>query len=232
MRSALRSPRTWAAVGVGLGLLIACLAWFVPYLTRERQDIAGVPVPTPVIAQAPVRMLPGSEACLSDVAFDTGAELVELMALAPPRQRPPVEVVARAPGYREAAFVTGGNEPPTWLYAQIDPPSQSVLGTLCIRNRGERRVDLLGTTDARTATGRPVTRIDGVEVAPDISVRLLSEDTGSVLERLGQLVDRAAAFKPGVFGAPVLLWLTLLLVAIGVPAAATYAIVASLRESD
>ena len=231
MRSALQSPRTWAAVGVGLGLLIACLAWFLPYLTRERQDIAGVPVPTPVIAQAPVKMLAGSEACLSDVAFDTGAELVELMALAAPRQRPPIEVVARAPGYREAALVTGGNEPPTWLYAQIDPPSRSVIGTLCIRNRGKQRVDLLGTTDARTATGRPVTRIDGVEVAPDISVRLLAEDTSSVLDRLGQLVDRAAAFKPGLFGWPVLLWLMMLLTAIGLPAVATYAIVTSFRDS-
>jgi hypothetical protein len=232
MRSALRSPRTWAGVGVGLGLLIACLAWFVPYLTRERQDVAGVPVPTPVIAQAPVKMAPGSEACLSDVAFDTDAELVELMALAPPRQRPPIEVAARAPGYRDAALVTGGNEPPSWLYARIDPPPRSVIGTLCISNRGKQRVDLLGTTDARTATGRPVTRIDGEEVAPDISVRLLSEDTGSVLDRLGQLVDRAAAFKPGLFGWPVLLWLMVLLAAIGVPAAAIYSIVSSFRESD
>jgi hypothetical protein len=232
MRSALRSPRTWAGVGVGLGLMIALIAWFVPYLTRERQNVAGVPVPTPVIAQAPVKMVPGSEACLSDVAFDTNAELVELMALAPPRRRPPIEVVARAPGYSEAAFVTGGNEAPTWLYARIDPPSRSVIGTLCITNRGEQRVDLLGTTDARTATGRPVTRIDGAEITPDISVRLLAESPGSVLERLGQLVDRAAAFKPGLFGWPVLLWLTMLLAAIGLPAAATYAIVASFRDSD
>jgi hypothetical protein len=232
MRSVLRSRRAWAAVGVGLGLLIACLAWFVPYLTRERQELAGVPVPTPVIAQAPVKMAPGSEACLSDVAFDTDAELVELMALAPPRELPPIEVVVRAPDYRQAAFATGGTEAPTWLYARIDPPSRSVLGTLCITNRGKRRVDLLGTTDARTATGRPVTRIDGAEIAPDISVRLLAESPGSVLERLGQLVDRAAAFKPGLFGWPVLLWLTLLLAAIGLPAAATYAVVGSFRDSD
>lgn len=232
MRSAVRSPRIWAGVGVGVGLLIACLAWFVPYLTRERSDVAGVPVPTPLIAQAPVKMASGSEACLSDVAFDTDAELVELMALGPPRPRPPMEVVARAPGYRASALVTGGREPPTWLYASIDPPSRSVVGTVCIRNRGMRRVDLLGTTDARTATGRPVTRIDGAEITPDISVRLLSEDNGSVLERLGQLVDRAAAFKPRLFGWPVLLWLTLLLTAIGLPAVATYAIVTSFRDPD
>ena len=229
MRSAIGSPRAWAGVGVGLGLLIALTAWFVPYLTRERQDVAGVPVPPPFLAQAPVEIDPGSEACLSDVAFGTDAELVELTTFKVPRPRPPMDIVARAPGYRETAVLTGGTEPLTGLYAGIDPPERSAVGTLCIRNRGERRIELLGTTDARTGTGRSITRIDGMEVA-DISVRLLATDSGSVLERLGQLVHRMAAFKPGLFGAPILLWLVLLLTAIAVPAAATYAIVASFRD--
>jgi hypothetical protein len=41
-----------------------------------------------------------------------------------------------------------------------------------------------------------------------------------------------AAFKPGLFGAPILLWLMVLLTAIAVPGAATYAIVASFRDPD
>jgi hypothetical protein len=80
--------------------------------------------------------------------------------------------------------------------------------------------------------GRPVTRIDGEEVAPDITVRLLSTDSGSVLERLGQLVDRAAAFKPGLFGAPVFVWIVVALAAIGAPAAAIYSMLSSFRGSD
>jgi hypothetical protein len=231
MRSAVRSPRTLAGLGAGLGLLIACVAWFVPYLTRERANLAGVPVPPPFLAQAPVEMDPGSEACLSDVAFDTDAELVELTVLAARRPVSPIGIVARGPDYRASAAIPGGYGPPTALSARIDPPERSVIGTLCIRNRGKRRVELLGTTDARTAVGRPVTRIDGEEVA-DITVRLLSSDQGSVLERLGQLVDRAAAFKPGLFGAPVFLWMVVLLVAIGAPAAAVYSVLSSFRESD
>ena len=77
----------------------------------------------------PVRMDPGSEACLSDVGFDTDAELVELLALTP-RQRPRLEIAARAPGYRETATVPGGNVPLTGLYAPIDSPERSVVGTL------------------------------------------------------------------------------------------------------
>jgi hypothetical protein len=230
MHNALRSRRMLAGVGAGLALLIACVAWFVPYLTRERQNLAGVPVPPPVIAQTPVKIGSGSEACLSDVAFDTDAEFVQLTALSAPR--PPLEVVARAPGYRETGGVPGGREALSAMFARIDPPERSIIGTLCIRNRGKRRILLLGTSDARTSVGRPVTRIDGAESAPDISVSLFSADQGSVLERLGQLVDRAAAFKPGLLGLPVFLWIVLLLAAIGIPAAALYAMLSSLREAD
>ena len=230
MRNALRSPRVLAGVGAGLGLLIACVAWFVPYLTRERHNLAGVPVPPPFIAQTPVKIGSGSEACLSDVAFDTDAEFVELTALS--ASRPPLEVVARARGYRATGRVPRGDEAVPTMFARIDPPEQSVIGTLCIKNRGKRRIDLLGTADARTGVGRPVTRVDGAEVAPDITVLLFAPDNGSVLERLGQLVDRAAAFKPGLFGLPVLLWIVLLLAAFGIPAAALYAMLSSFREAD
>jgi hypothetical protein len=229
MRSALRSPRVLAGIAAGLGLLIACIAWFVPYLTRERQNLAGVPVPPPFLAQTPVEIDPGSEACLSDVAFDMDADFVELTALSAPRPR--LEVVARAPGYRETGAVAGGREALS-IFARIDPPERSVIGTLCIRNRGKRSITLLGTNDARTSVGRSITRIDGAEIAPDITVRLFSGDNGSVLERLGQLVDRAAAFKPGLFGLPVLLWIVLVLAAIGIPAAALSAMMSSFREAD
>jgi hypothetical protein len=232
MRSALSSPRTVAALGAGLGLLIACLAWFIPYLTRERENVSGVPVPPPFFAQERVGLKPGSEACLSEVAFDTDAETVEFTALADRRPAPPLTLLARGPGYRETATIPGGYTPPSVLRAPIDPPDRSVIGTLCFRNRGKRQVALLGTTDVRTVIARPTTRINGVEVVPDISVRFLSNDGGTVLERAGELLDRAGAFKPGLFGAPGFLWLVVLLVAIGVPAAAVYSMLSSFRDSD
>jgi hypothetical protein len=232
MPRTLLSPRTLAALGAGLGLLIASIAWFVPYLTRERNDVSGVPVPPPYFTEEQVGLDPGSEACLSEVAFDTDAEIVELTALAGRRPRPRLAVVAEGPSYRQTAVIEGGYAPRSVLRARISPPERSVIGTLCIGNRGKRRIALLGTTDVRTVIARPTTRIDGMEVVPDISVRFLSTDSGSVLERAGELVTRAAAFKPGLFGAPVFLWLVLLLVAVGVPAAAVYSMLSSFRDSD
>jgi hypothetical protein len=232
MRRTALSPRTLAGLGAGLGLLIACIAWFVPYLTRERENVSGVPVPTPLFAQDQVELRPGSEACLSDVAFDTDAETIEVTALRGKSPGPRLAFVAEGPGYRQNTAVPGGYTPTAVLRAEIDPPERSLIGTLCIANRGPRPVALLGTTEARTVVARPTTRLNGVEVPPDITVRLLSTDRGSVLERAGELVDRVAAFNPGVFGAPPVLWLLLLLVAVGAPAAAVYSIVSSFRDSD
>jgi hypothetical protein len=232
MRSAHPSARIFAALGAGLGLLIASLAWFVPYLTRERENVSGVPVPPPFFAQEKVGLGAGSEACLSDVAFGTDSEIIQFTALAGRRPAPGLTVVAQAPGYRESATIEGGYTAPSVLSAPIDPPEQSVIGRLCIHNGGKRRVDLLGTTDARTVIARPTTQIDGEEVVPDVSVRLLSTDSGSVLERASEMVGRAAAFNPGLFGAPVFLWLLLLLVAVGVPAAAVYSMLSSFREPN
>jgi hypothetical protein len=228
----LLSPRALAGLGAGLGLLIACIAWFLPYLTRERENVSGVPVPRPLFVQDEVELRPGSEACLSDVAFDTDAETIELTALRGKAPGARLAIVAEGPGYRETAAVPGGYTPTAVLRAEMDPPERSVIGTLCIANRGPRTVALLGTSETRTVVARATTRLDGVEVPPDITVRFLSTDRGSVLERAGELVDRVAAFKPGVFGAPPVLWLLLLLVAVGVPAAAVYSIVSSFRDSD
>ena len=223
MRRALSAPRTFVALGVGLGLLIACLAWFVPYLTREREAVSGVPVPPPFFVQEQVNLEPRSEACLSEVAVDTDAEFAEGARLA---------VAFEGQGYRETATVPAGYRPPTVVLAPLDPPDRSVIGTLCIRNTGERRVALLGTSDARTVVARPTTQVDGEEVVPDVSVRFLSADSGSVLERLGEMMTRLASFNPGLFGAPALLWLLLVLVVVGIPTAAIYAVLSSFRDSD
>ena len=39
-----------AFVSAGLVLVVASLAWFIPYLTRERETVSGVPVPPPFFA--------------------------------------------------------------------------------------------------------------------------------------------------------------------------------------
>jgi hypothetical protein len=226
------SPTAMAAIGLGVVLLVALAEWIVPYATREREQVSGVPVPAPFFAQSSVRLGGGEEVCLTDVAFDPDSQLVEFTALGERRAGPPLDVSVEADGgYGTRATVDGGYRLPARLVARIEPPAESAIGDLCIGNAGRRAVNLLGTADARTGVARPTALLDG-EVSPaKLSVRLLEADSGSVLDRAGQLVDRAAAFKPGAFTEP-FLWLVLVLVVLGVPALAVYAALSSFRERD
>jgi hypothetical protein len=221
-----------AILGAGLTLLVALLAWFVPYLNRERETVSAVPVPPPFFALEGVGLAPGREACISEVAFDTDGEVAELTALAGKRSGPPLELVARGEGYSARSTIEGGYDRPALLRTPLDPPTRSVLGTLCIRNRGVRPVGLLATSDARTSVPRSTTQVDGESVALDVSVRLLAAENGSVLERAGEMLERVAAFKPGLLGTPLLLWLLFLLVAGGVAGGVLYAVSSSFREPD
>jgi hypothetical protein len=222
-----------AILGAGLTLLVALLAWFVPYLNRERETVSAVPVPPPFFALEGVGLEPGREACISEVAFDTDGEVAELTALAGKRSGPPLEVVARGEGYSARSTIEGGYDRPALLRTPLDPPTRSVLGTLCIRNRGVRRpVGLLATSDARTSVPRSTTQVDGEPVALDVSVRLLAAENGSVLNRAGEMLERVAAFKPGLLGTPLLLWLLFLLVAGGVAGGVLYAVSSSFRAPD
>jgi hypothetical protein len=225
------SRATVALVSAGLVLVVASIAWFVPYLTRERETVSGVPVPPPFFSAESVGIGPGDEACISEVTFDTDSEVVELTALEAKRAGPSLELLARGEGYRAEATIEGGYERPALLRAALDPPARSVIGTLCIRNSGERAVGILATSDARTNVVRSLTKLDGQEVPLDISVRLLAADSGSVLERAGDMLERAAAFKPALLGTT-LLWLVFLLVAGGIAGGALYSVASSFRGSD
>jgi hypothetical protein len=225
------SRSTLALVGAGLALLTAAVLWFVPYLTRDREAISSVPAPAPVVAVEGVDVPPHQRACIDEVALDTDSEIVELTALAGKRPGPPLEVEAEAEGYRARTAVDGGYERSALLRARLEPPERSAIGTLCIRNSGDRPVALLSTSDNRTSSLRSTTRVRGEPVAQDVSVRLLAAENGTVVDRADQLVERAAAFKPRLLGTAVI-WLALLLVVGGVPAGALYALGSSFRGSD
>jgi hypothetical protein len=225
------SPLSLATASVVIGLLIACLAWFVPYLTRDRETTSSVPVPPPYFAASGIGLARGDQACLADVAFDTDSQIVELTALAGKGPGPELAVTASAPGYSAQATIEGGYGRPLVLRAPLDPPERSAIGTLCVENRGPRAVGLLGTADPRTVVARPTTQVNGVATVPDISVRLLAADSGSVLQRASELVGRAAAFKPGALGEPTI-WIVLLLVVCGLAGGALYSVISSFRASE
>lgn len=213
-----------------LVLAVATVDVFVPYLTRDREKVAGVPVPPPFAVQENIRLAAGEEVCLDSVAIDAGAEIAEFTVTSEAKSGQPLRVSATAPGYRAVGRVSGGYASPQTMHVPLEPPSQSVLAEFCVANRGNRKLDLLGAHEPRTAS-RPVARVNGVEVAPDLTLRYLEGGSGSVVDRIGSLVDRMSAFRPPVLEKPVL-WLVLALLVLVLPVSAIYAVASSFRADD
>jgi hypothetical protein len=226
-----RPPAALLALAAALLVLaVAAVAVFVPYLTRDREAVAGVPVPPPFSVQENIPLRPGEEVCLDSVAIDASAEIAEFGVASETKSGQPLRVSATAPGYRSSSRVSGGYASPMTLRVPLEPPSQSLLAEFCVANRGKRKVDLLAAHEPRTAS-RPVASVDGQVVAPDMALRFLEDGSGNVVDRIGSLVDRMAAFHPPVLEKPVL-WLVLALLVLALPAGAIYAVVASFSAED
>jgi hypothetical protein len=230
-------PRTHAIAAALVVLVVVGIDAFIPYLTRERDTVASVPVPEPFGAAENIPLAPGQELCLDAVAMDVDAEIAEFTVISKTKSGPPLRVSAIASGYDATGDVEGGYNrrwtgryPPQPVRVQLDPPTRSLLAQFCISNRGDRTVDMFAAHDARTAS-RPVARVDGQEVAPDPALRFLSTRSESVLARLGSLIDRASAFHPTVFETPVI-WLLLALLVFVLPASAIYALASSFGADD
>jgi hypothetical protein len=211
-------------------LALAAAVVFVPFLTRERETVAGVPVPKPFAVPENIPLRPGQEVCVDAVAIDVDSEIAEFTAISRRRPGPPLRVTVSTSGYRASAEVDGGYRRRRTVRVPLEPPARSLLTELCIANRGDRAVELLAAHEPRTVS-RPVARVDGQEVAPDLALRFLLEDDGSVLARLGSLVDRMSAFRPAVLEEPVI-WLLVVVLVLVLPATAIYAVVSSFRAED
>ncbi len=184
--------------------------------------------PPSVVAELQVR--PGVRACVSNVFFTPDAEEVKVQVTrARPGAGPPLAVTARAAGYRAATTLRGGYGPRQDLEIPLAAASREVGGgQLCLRNGGTRDVWFLGTVEERAlATQR--TTLDGGPAPVQLAVTLQERETRSLLARTGQLLDRAATFRPGYLAAPVL-WLLLAGVLLAVPAATLLAFRRALDE--
>jgi hypothetical protein len=115
------------------------------------------------------------------------------------------------------------------LEIPVAPPRrESAGGQLCVRNAGRADVWFLGTVEER-ALSTQRTSIDGRPAEVQLAVTLQEREDRGLLARTGQLLDRAAAFRPGYLG-PGVLWLLLAAAAVGVPAATLLALRRALDE--
>ncbi len=227
-RKASRRPGPFAVTLALLALLV--LAGFLPWLLRERAAVSSTPIIRPPSVVAELQLRPGQEACVSDVLFTPEAEEVKVQVTRTRQDAGPrLAVTASAEGYGARAAAPAGYGPRQDLEVALPPaPRQVGGGKLCVRNAGRTDVWFLGTVEERAlATQR--TSIDGRPAPVQLAVTLQEREPRAFLARVGELVDRAAAFRPAYLG-PAVLWLLLAGVVLLVPAAVLAAFRRALDE--
>ncbi|HEY3190355.1 MAG TPA: hypothetical protein VGJ70_22885, partial [Solirubrobacteraceae bacterium] len=224
-----------AAVVVAIGLAVVAIGVLVewrPFLTEKRAVVTATPSLSGLFNRTDVPVGPGQRACISPVPIShtTATAQLALTTLTSPRPQPLVIIAEGDGGYRSRAVATSYPVGPASVFGvAIRPPRRDVVGRVCVRNAGRRRIALTGTAEQRSLT-QATTTVDGRRQPADVALTFLEAEPRSLLERTGTVLDRAAAFT-GVVPAW-LLWPLVVLLAVGVPLAVFWGLYAALRADE
>jgi hypothetical protein len=224
-----RFDRHRAGIATGLAiaiLLLVASTQLLPWLTQQRDEVVTTPVRSDLSVVHPIPIAAGERVCLGEVTLDPSAQIARLTLAEPVAAG--ARLAIETAGAGQAAAVALAPQPSGHVDLPVAMPEQAAVGTLCVRNLGARTVRLAGTGDPRALT-RSAIVVDGERSGQGYTVTLLAADRRSLLERVPQLVDRAAALSSV---GPWLLWLLLPLVLLGVPAAVIAALHLALRDTE
>jgi hypothetical protein len=229
-------PRRPAAIVALLGLVlvgVGALVEWRPFVTRDRAVVTATPSLAGLFNRTDVPLAPGRTACIGPVPIPRGSAVVQLAltTLKSPRPVPLIVTAEGDGGYRSrmrtASYPVG---PASVFGVALRPPRRDVIGRVCVRNAGRRRIALTGTTEERSLTAA-TTRVDGRRQRADVALTLLEARPRSLLDRAGDVLDRASAFTGGLMPTW-LLWPLVLLLAAGVPLAVFGGFYAALRSDE
>ena len=224
----MRRPVIIAAV-TAVAFVVLAVLLFDRALGEERTRIASVATPSPTLVESPVVLPAGQRLCITQALLSPRADIAELVVSEQQkRPTPALELVASGPGYRSAAQIPPREHGRHAVTARIEPPVRDSVGQVCVRARERERVVLVGTTEFRTIT-RSISFIDGERIQPDPALTFYTAEKLSALGELGGIVDRMTIAR-GFLGAGWLVWLLLVVVLVGVPAAVLTAFARTLRD--
>jgi hypothetical protein len=213
-------------------ILAGALIWYRPYLTARSNAISEVPAPSALFAVSEFPVPAGGRACMDSVTVNPNSRVAAFMlrpARPTPVGGPPVDLVLSAPGYRATLHVPG-RYPGGSVALPIAPPPRAEIGTACFVNRGRSTVLFDGTTEARTVS-RSHVLLDGHTAVGDIALAFYDNRSRSLLDRLGEVFGHASNLTDRLV--PVwLIWLLVVLIALGVPCGMTAAFYRALRADE
>jgi len=214
---------TIALLAAVAGLMVCALAWFVPFLTQQREVVVSTPGLTGLFERTEVPLRPGRPACVVGVRLTPDARVARVRVKAGPRAAR-VRVTASAPGYASASTAVAGPGE-RLVAAPLEPIARDAVGRVCVAApAGARGLAIIGTREARSQVAATTELGGRAAEGLDLELALLSGERRSYLERAGEVLDNVSALTGRLVPAW-LLWVLALLVALGIPAAALAALV-------
>lgn len=210
--------------------VIAALATLA-FDRRELGFVNGV-IPLEEVAT----LAPGAEACQREVGIAEPFAAVRIGVETSGEPGPPLEVAVRGDGRNASGEALGGyvarrDLPETQPVASVGSIDAGGNVDICITNRGERSVALIGVQGDEAPEGQLEVRQLAEAASRDLHLSFLREEPTSLLAVLPQAFARAALFHPPLVGAWTF-WLLALAVAVGVPLALAKALRAAEAEAD
>jgi hypothetical protein len=199
-----------------------------PYLDESRRTLVEVPQPAPLFSVSLVELLPHEQGCADEIGLLPGKQVAEMRIGTYGKPASPLLVTLTAPGYREAVPVAPTYADNGLLDVPFSGPAKVLEGSFCVANRGRFPVALYASAD-RTKS-RSTTTVDGHLWPSNFDLAFYSAKRRSLLDILPAIVRRLRLFHAHVgLG---LLWVLLVLMVIGVPAAVIAVVMSTSRGRD
>jgi hypothetical protein len=213
---------------VGLAIVAAGIACFVPTATRNRLVFSSTPNPPPLFEATQLKIRKGETACTRGVVLDDDAARMRVIVGSFGRPPVPIDLILSGPGYRFHRVLRDYPPVATAVQMEIPQPLRTLTAELCLANRGPRTFALGATAESRTKS-RTVTYVGGEPIIGDPTIQLFERERRSLAALLPTMIRRAAFFKPGVVG-PWTFWVLGALLLLVLPLGSMAALAVEPRE--
>jgi len=217
-----------ATVGALLATIaVLLLVTVVPHLRTSAPAVEATPAYTPLNAYSSVDLRPKQKLCINNVPFSTKSRYAQFLVQGRPPTQPELLVTGSAPGYKVSERVPKAPAVNGQLNIELSPPARATAGgTICVLNSGSNAVGFLAVPPSAQSS-LSATTLDGKPIDAHVTVTMLSSLSERRIENLPSALAHASAFVP----LPVwLIWTLGVLVVIGVPAALSFSLAASIDQ--
>ena len=215
-----------------VGVLVAAVLLTLGWATKERRFVASAPQPPPLYETEFVTVFGGDRVCMEQATSTPRGDLAQIRVSTNGRPPEPLSITVTDLGdYRTTGRFPRRYKDNDVLSARIEPPSRPLHTRACIKNEGDRPVDVFAAGDESPTLDAAIFDPRGRDIDYIPVLRILEADRTTVAANAGDIAREVTVFRPGWVGTW-LLWPLAVLVVLGLPAGVGLTLLRSLRRDD